>query len=156
MSAILAKSVMGFHMLFAKHSSEHGPVETLEVGLSMIGTSKQTRLASTADMKVPAEHVCGLESCPSRHRQRVWIHNKKRIRITGNRATGPEKRQYLNHSSQYSGVVGVSSGTWESKMSLGVMTGPNITSFLPRGDRAMAPHPAQVSPFTTRVPPPSE
>ena len=42
-----------------------------------------------------------------------------RIRITGNLATEPEKRQCLNHSSHFSRVVGVRSGTLESKMSLG-------------------------------------
>ena len=89
-----------------------------------------------------AGQVCGLESCPSRHQQHVGVIIKTRIRITGNCAMEPEKGQCLNHSRHFSGVVGVSSRTCKSKMSLGGW-----------GDRATAPHPAKVSPLTRRVHP---
>ena len=70
------------------------------------------RLASTADTRVPTGHVCGLESCPNTHQQHVWSHNK--YTNSHHRATEPrgrEKRQCLDHSRHFSGVVGVSSGT---------------------------------------------
>ena len=70
-----------------------------------------------------------------------------RIRITGNQAVGSKKGQGLNHGRHFSGVVGVSFGTCQARGGSVVMTGPNMTSILPWGDRATAHHPASVSPF---------
>ena len=64
-----------------------------------------------------------------------------RVRITGNRATGPEKRQCLDHSRHFSGVVGVSSGTCGSEMSLGGddWTKLNISSSIGRSSDGTPP-----------------
>ena len=53
--------------------------------------------ATTVGKQVPAGHVCGLESCPSKYLQHVW----SRTRITGNRAMGLQKGQCLNHSRHF-------------------------------------------------------
>ena len=64
----------------------------------------------TVDMRAPPAHVCGLGSYPDKLQQRVWNH-KRYTTHPGLQDMRTKERQCLNHSSHFSGVVGVNSGT---------------------------------------------
>ena len=104
--------------------------------------------------------TCQLDMCAGLNRAQTHTSSKfgviinSRIRITGNWATGPEKRQCLFHSRHFSGCCW--SEFWHLKKSRMSLGGDDRTkkktTVLPRGDRAITPHPATVSPLTWRVP----
>ena len=71
-------------------------------------------------MRAPAAHVCGLGSCPDKLQQRVSNHKKDtQFLIPGHWTMRTTERQCFNYGSHFGCVVGVSSGTRESEMSLG-------------------------------------
>ena len=41
------------------------------------------------------------------------------VRVTGNRALGPEKRERFDNGRHFSGIIGVDPGTCECKMAFG-------------------------------------
>ena len=72
----------------------------------------------TSKCKLPHEYEPG--SCPSNHQQHA--ENRNECMTAHSRAAGSmrtKKRQSFNHGSHFGSVVGVSSGTSESGMSLG-------------------------------------
>ena len=92
---------------------------------------------------------CAQTNTSSMHR----IVINTRLLITGDWTTRTKKRQCFNHSSHFSGVVGVYSGTRESKMSLGGNDGTKHDINSPVRGSGNHTLPARVSPSITRAPP---